>query len=170
MKNIIKIKTHINRLVYIIYFVSFSISCFMNKEEMPDDFNFIATYGIAEENNINTFDSTFTKRINWDKDSTIALIFPINEKQKIFNLIRDFEIEKYPIDFQPKPNKDISPSPTYYFLFEMNGIIYEINWEINTSSNERRAMKLSDIFFHIDNYIKNENAYLCIPEDERIVF
>jgi len=139
-------------------------------EKMPDDFDFIAKYGIAEENTINTFNNTFTKKINWDKDTTISLSFPYEEKEKVYQKIKRYAIGKLPGTFEPESNRKVSPSPTYYLRFKMNGTIHEILWETNTLSKEESAKKLRAIFTQINNYLKGQEVITNLPEDKRGVF
>jgi hypothetical protein len=141
-----------------------------NSEKMPDDFDFIAKYGIAEENTINTFNNTFTKKINWDQDTSISLLFPYEEKEKVYQKIKRYAIEKLPYNFEPESNRVVSPSPTYYLRFKMNGTIHEILWETNTLSLEENAKNLRAIFKQINNYLERQEIILNLPEDERGVF
>ncbi len=157
---------------YMVFICLINISCSNSREiwKLPDDFNFIARYGIAEENSINTFDNTFTKKINWDRDTTISLTFPLEEKKKVYNKIMNYAIKELSDNYKPKSTTDISPSPTYYLLFKMNGTIYEITWETNTFSEEKEAKKLRALFTHIDNYLKEQEVIANLPDDERGVF
>jgi hypothetical protein len=137
---------------------------------MPDDFDFIAKFGVAEEYLINTFNNTYTKKITWDKDTTISLVFPDEEKEKVYQKIKRYEIDKLPGIFEPDYYKEVAPSPTYYLKFKLNGSIYEILWETNTLSKEKRAKNLRDIFKQIDTYLESQEVIKSLPEDRRGVF
>jgi hypothetical protein len=137
---------------------------------MPKDFGFIAKYGIAEENTINTFDNTYTKRIDWDKDTTISLVLPEKEKQKVYQKIKRYAIEELPVIFEPESTIDVSPSPTYYLRFKMNGSVQEVIWETNTFSEEKRAKRLRAVFTQINSYLKKQEVITNLPDDERGAF
>lgn len=137
---------------------------------MPKDFDFIAKYGIAEENTINTFENTYTKRIDWDKDTIITLIFPTKEKQKIYKKIKRYAIEELPVIFEPESTIVVSPSPTYYLRFEMNGSVHEVIWETNTFSEEQRAKRLRAVFTQMNSYLKKQEVVTNLPDDERGAF
>ncbi|MCF8360926.1 MAG: hypothetical protein K9H26_19410 [Prolixibacteraceae bacterium] len=169
MKNTIKINSN-NYFIIIAILILGSCTGTMKIEKMPDDFDFIAKYGIAEENIINTFDNTFTKKINWDTDTTISLIFPNDEKEKVYKKIKKYSIEELPTNFKPRSIKDVSPSPTYYLKFKMNDTIHEVIWETNTLSKEKRAKRLRAVITQINSYLITKEAVANLPEDERITF
>lgn len=155
---------------YYMIFVCVILSSCTSIEKMPVDFDFIAKYGIAEENTINTFDNTFTKKISWDKDTTISLSFPDEEKEKVYHKIKRYAIDELPVTFEPESNIDISPSPIYYLMFKLNGSVYEITWETNTLSKEKKAKRLRAVYTQINNYLIAQKAIANLPEDERGVF
>lgn len=156
--------------VYLAVVMLSSCTCLKKIEKMPPDFDFIAQYGIADENTINTFNNTFTKRINWDKDTTISLHYARMEKEKVYQKIKSYTLEELPIYFVPESNIVISPSPTYYLKFRMNGTFYEVIWETNTFSEERRAKRLRKVFSQIKNYLNKQEIITNLPDDERSVF
>lgn len=164
------ISLNFNHYMILICLILSSCTGIKKIEKMPDDFDFIAKYGIAEENAINTFDNTFTKKIDWDKDTTISLSFPNKEKEKVYRKIKRYAIEELPVTFEPESNMDVSPSPTYYLMFKMNGSVHEIKWETNTYSKEKKAKRLRAIYTQINSYLKGQEAIGNLPEDERGVF
>jgi hypothetical protein len=69
-------------------------------EKMPKDFNFIVKLN-SNEYCINTYDNTFSKSINWDKDTIKNYKISDSEKRRVYQLIKEYNIIKYPNYFTP---------------------------------------------------------------------
>lgn len=160
----------LNHYMILVFVILSSCTCIKKLDKMPSDFDFIAKYGIAEENTINTFDNTFTKKINWDKDTTISIVFPEKEKEKVYKKIKHYAIDELPVLYNPESSLIVSPAPTYYLKFIMNGSVHEITWETNTFSQAKMAKRLRDIYIQIDKYLKKQDAISNLPEDKRGAF
>jgi hypothetical protein len=134
---------------------------------MPSDFNFIAKFGIMKQNTVNTFDSTYTRSFDWNKDTIV--IFTLSEKQKelIYKKIKRFKIEEFPYIFEPESSMEISPSPTYYLKFKFEGTEKEILWEKNVYSKEKNAEHLRSIFLEISSFVSQSKIIQRLPEDVR---
>ena len=65
-------------------------------EKMPEDFNFIVKLN-SNEYCINTYNNTFSKSINWDKDTIINYKISNLEKNRVYQLIKEYNIIKYPL-------------------------------------------------------------------------
>lgn len=175
MKNIIRVdsKIHFPNFSCCLIFVCVMLSSCtgINKMgKMPEDFDFVATYGIAEENTINTFDNTFTKKIDWNKDTTITLYFPYDEKEKVYKKIKRYELEKMPEDFKPESKMDVSSAPTYCLKFRIDDSIHKVKWETNTLSKEREARRLRSIYEQVNDYLNEDTTITSLPEDKRGAF
>lgn len=176
MKLIIKTNRSIMMLdksygcMLLIFVLLSSCTCLNKIHTMPPDFDFIAQYGIADGNIINTFNSTFTKRIDWDKDTVVSLSFASQEKEKVYNKIKRYRIDEFPVYFVPESIIDVSPSPTYYLMFKINDTFYYITWEINTFSKEKSAKRLRTIFSQIINYLNKQEIITNLPDDKRGVY
>ena len=138
-----------------------------NSKTMTDDFNFIAIYGIMERNTINTFNNTFTKILDWEKDTIVNFTLSSKQKEEIYKKIKKYRLDEYPSNFSPKSNKSIQPSPTYYLKFRTGGIVKEIMWEKNVNSKEKEAKHLRLVFEIIENIINEEKSICDLPSDKR---
>ena len=135
-------------------------------EKMPTDFNFIAKI-IDNEYSINTYNNTFSKTINFGKDTIISFKISNNEKKRIYNLIKEYNIIKYPNYFTPPTHIIKSNSFDYYFKCTFDSINVEINWEFNTESEEKDATNLMNFLIQIFDNILEDKRIKDLPESER---
>ena len=138
-------------------------------EKMPKDFNFIVKLN-SDEYCINSYDNTFSKSINWDKDTIINYKVSDSEKRRIYQLIKEYNIIKYPNYFTPSTHIIVSPSFDHYFKCTFDSINFEINWEFNTESEEKEAKLLRDFLYKIFDNILKEKQIKNLPETKRISF
>ena len=95
-------------------------------DRMPKNFNFIAKL----ENNyytINTYNNTFSKSLEWDKETIISYKISNKEKKRVFELIKENDIISYPNYFTPSTHVIIRPTENYYFKCTYNSANIEIN-------------------------------------------
>ena len=138
-------------------------------EKMPKDFNFIVKLN-SNEYCINTYNNTFSKSLNWNKDTIISYKIGDLEKSRVYQLIKEYNIIKYPNYFTPPTHLIVNPSFDYYFKSTFNSINVEINWEFNTESKEKDANLLKSFLYGIfDNILKDENIK-NLPETKRVSF
>lgn len=152
-----------------IYGCQRAMNTFNYPEKMPEDFNFIAKIN-SQEYTINTFDNEFRKSLQWGKDTVIE--FKINEfeKRRIYQLIKDYDIVKYPNYFTPPTHVKIDPNFNHYFKTTFDSINVEINWEFNTESEESEAKKLNEFFFEVFKNILENEQIKQLPKSERVSF
>ena len=143
------------------------MNSFEYPEKMPEDFNFIVKLN-SNEYCINTYDNTFSKSINWDKDTIINYRISNSEKKRIYKLIKEYNIIKYPNYFTPSTHIKVSPSFDYYFKSTFDSINVEINWKFNTESKEKEATQLMDFLYRIFDNILKEEQIKKLPETKRI--
>jgi len=136
-------------------------------EEMPSDFDFVAKVE-SSEYVIDTYNNTFSKSLNWDKDTIIHYNISDNEKKRIYNLVKENDIIKYPNYFAPPTHYKIMPSFDYYFKCTFNSINVEINWEYNTESEDKEAKQLRGFIHSIFDNILIEEQIENLPNSERI--
>ena len=136
-------------------------------DSMPNDFNFISN---IEDNSyiLNTYTNKLTKTIDWEQDTTIAYQLPFKEKQKIYALLKQIDIYKYPENYAPVSTINVSPTFSYHFEFTLNEVDYKINWKENTESEIRDARRLRKLFFEIRNMIEKDEEVRNLPESKRV--
>jgi hypothetical protein len=136
-------------------------------EKMPKDFNFIVKLN-SNEYCINTYDNTFSKSINWDKDTIKNYKISDSDKRRVYQLIKEYNIIKYPNYFTPPTHINVSPSFDYYFKSTFDSINVEINWKFNTESKEKEAILLKDFLYRIFDNILKEEQIKNLPETVRL--
>ncbi|NPD45463.1 hypothetical protein [Lentimicrobium sp. S6] len=138
-------------------------------DSMPDDFNFIAN--IADNSYIfDTYRGKLTKTIDWKRDTTISYQLPIGEKQKIYKLLKNIDIYKYPLNYAPTSTVKISPTFSYCFKFTINGIDHKINWKENTESEIKEARELRKLFLEIQNILEKDELIIELPLSKRAFY
>jgi len=135
-------------------------------EEMPSDFNFVANVE-SSKYVLDTYNNVFSKSLNWSKDTIIHYKISEIEKRRIYNLIKENDIIKYPNYFAPPTHVSVMPSFDYYFKCTFDSINVEINWEYNTESEEKEAKQLRDFIYSTFDSILTEERIKNLPESER---
>ena len=136
-------------------------------KEVPDNFNFLAIYGFGEGNKLNTFNKTYTKTIDWDKDTTIYFELSSEQKRNIYDKIRSLDVQKYPKQFTPISKETIRPSPTFYIKVRLGSVEKEIYWNDNTNSKEKEAQLLRDFFRYLERIVDENPIVKQLPKDDR---
>lgn len=138
-------------------------------DSMPDDFNFISN--IADNSYIlDTYRNKLTKIIDWNLDTTVSYLLPIEEKLKIYNLLKEIDIYKYPENYAPTSTVDLSPTFSYCFKFTLNGIDHKVNWKENTESEIKEARQLRKLFLEIQNILEKDDLIIELPESKRAFY
>ncbi|NOU48505.1 MAG: hypothetical protein HOO86_15805 [Bacteroidales bacterium] len=135
-------------------------------ETMPNDFNFISN--IANSSYIlDTYNNKLTKTIDWKLDTTIAFELSLSEKQKIYKILKEIDIYKYPGNYTPVSKVKVFPTLSYQFEFTLNRVDYKINWNENTESDTKDAKELRNLFLEIQNKIEKSDRVKELPESKR---
>jgi hypothetical protein len=138
-------------------------------DSMPSDFNFISN--IADNSYIlDTYKDELTKTIDWELDTTISYQLPIEEKQKIYELLKEIDICKYPENYAPTSTVKVLPTFSYQLKFTISGVDYKINWKENTESEIKNARELRKLFFEIQKILENDDLIKKLPESKRVFF
>lgn len=136
---------------------------------MPIDFNFEVSLG-TDSYRIDTYKETYTKAIDWEKDTMITLRLTREEKELIYETIRKIDIYKYPENYAPTSTISVSPSFSFTIKITMDGIDHSINWTENTESETKDAKSLRKLFEVITEQIENHKEIKELPESERFFF
>ena len=133
---------------------------------MPVDFNFSATIDF-DTYTIDTYNNSLLKQFDWERDTLITFHVKKEFKEKIYGILRDIDIYKYPRNFAPTSTIGRLPSSSYHFKFTIDSITYSIDWVENTYSEIKDAKKLRTLFMEIRDYIEQDERVKDLPEDER---
>lgn len=147
----------------IVFFGIEKRSSFNFEKEMPIDFNFLAKVDF-DSYTLDTYNNSLIKEIDWKKDTLIN--FPVDKdfKEKIYSILRNIDINKYPDNYAPASKISISPSSTFYFKFTTDSITRELNWETNTESETNDAKKLRSLFKTILDFLEQDKTVKTLPE------
>lgn len=91
-------------------------------------FDFSYEFGVGSKNELNTFNNTFTKDMVVDSSITIALKLSAEEKQRVYNKLKE-------INFMDIPDNDIYGCPhgipfsICQMIVNMDGITKKVTWE-----------------------------------------
>ncbi len=116
------------------------------------------------------YKGTFTKTIDWEKDTTITLFLTREEKELIYEAICKINIYSYPENYAPISTISVSPTFTFSIEMTMEGIDRSINWTENTESETKDAKRLRRLFEKIAEQIENHKEIKELPKDERVFF
>ena len=165
IKKIILVSIAVLLMISLIIFLNISkvVYSYEYPEKMPTDFNFIAKIE-SNEYTINTYNNTFSKSLDWGKDTIISFKIGDNDKNRIYNLIKEYNIIKYPHYYAPPTKRRIMPSFDHYFKCTFDSIDVEIKWEFNTESREKDAEKLTDFLFLIFENVAKDEQIKNLPE------
>jgi hypothetical protein len=135
-------------------------------ETMPNDFNFISN--IADSSYVlDTYKAKLTKKIDWELDTAISYRLSLAEKQKIYTILKEIDIYRYPPNYAPTTRVRLRPSFSYQFEFTLNGGDYKINWKENTESETKDAKELRNLFREIQSDIEKDSQVKKLPESKR---
>lgn len=133
---------------------------------MSNDFNFISN--IADSSYVlDTYKDRLTKKIDWALDTTISYQLSIAEKQRVYKILKEIDIYKYPENYNPTSTVEVFPSFSYQFEFTLNGVDYKINWKENTESDTKDAKELRNLFLEIQNMIEKDSKVKKLPKSKR---
>ncbi|HZL08599.1 MAG TPA: hypothetical protein VFC65_01265 [Prolixibacteraceae bacterium] len=135
-------------------------------DTMPNDFNFVLDVGHSSYV-LDTYNNKLTKAIDWELDTTISYQLPLNERQRIYKILKNIDIYKYPENYAPTSTVTILPTAPYVFEFTLNGVDSKINWEENTESETKDAKELRKLFFEVVSTFEKDGRVKSLPESKR---
>ena len=153
-------------LIFIFLFGIEKRSGFSYDKKMPADFNFSAKVEF-DTYTLDTYNNSLIKIIDWENDTLIAFQLTNDFKEKIFNILREIDINKYPENYAPTSTIEISPSSNYYFKYTINSRTRELKWVENTESETKDAKKLRSLFKTILDFLKQDKIVKTLPESKR---
>lgn len=134
------------------------------RDPLPSDFKLIFKYGVEGRNILDTFNGKFTKDMVVDPPIIIDLSLTKEEKQIIYNKMKEIDIFSYPQTFDPVSNMQVTPYQSYYFKVIANNITKEIEWDDKHASGDDRAIKLRELIDIIKVMIYDKDEYKKLPQ------
>ena len=161
------------QLLYLLFF-SFLFGCGNQSgneyaKVLPNDFNFIATWGF-DSYKLDTYENELTKMISWENDTVIKFVLTQNQKSNVYAQFIKIDILSYPDTFLPETNVVIDPAVNYSLGIEMEGRSKLIIWNRNVYSNKQNAKRLREVFEYLDDTVMNNLKVKSLPDDTRAYF
>jgi hypothetical protein len=143
-------------------------------EQMPDDFGFVAEWGVARMNGLDTFEGTFTKDLvtGSPPTATTKLVLTSDEKQVLYQALRTLEPWSYPSRFEP-PYADVTapgveqvatPAIKYHLYLAGARMEKDIWWADDNWSTTAGAVALRAWFRQVMDLVESRPEYKALPE------
>jgi hypothetical protein len=143
-------------------------------EQMPDDFGFIAEWGVARMNSLDTFEGTFTKDLvtGSPPTATTKLLLTSEEKGELYQALRALEPWSYPSRFEPPyadvtaPDVDqaVTPAIKYHLYLAGARMEKDIWWTDDNWSTTASAAALRAWFRQVMALVESRPEYKAMPE------
>lgn len=133
---------------------------------MPDDFGFVAAFGVYGKMVLDTFAGEFYKDMVLPPFTIAAAPLALSEAEleQAYRGLVSLDVLAYPSDFVPKENGWMTPNSEYYLRLRANGIEKEIRWDDGSSSLEPRATALREWFKKLSDLIDAKPEYKALPD------
>jgi hypothetical protein len=137
-------------------------------EPGESNFNLIFRYGIGANNELNTFDGTYTKDMILDPSITVNLSLSEEELESIYQKMVEIDFFGYPDEFSVSvpPGETAwtrTPHSSYYFKVEHESKIKELWWKDEIRNNDEKADKLRGLTKLISDIIESKEEYKELP-------
>ena len=143
-------------------------------EQMPDDFGFIAEWGVARMNSLDTFQGTFTKDLvtGSPPSATTKLMLTSEERRELYQALRALEPWSYPSRFEP-PYADVTspgveqvvtPALSYHLYLAGARMEKDIWWTDDNWSTTADAEALRAWFRQVMDLVRSRPEYKAMPE------
>jgi hypothetical protein len=133
---------------------------------MPDDFGFLAAFGVDGKMVLDTFAGTFHKDMVLPQNttSTAGLSLTPGQLQEAYSRLLALDVLSYPADSIPNQNGGVTPNEEYYLRLKAGGIEKEIRWNDTTLSDDHAAVALRDWFKWLQEEIYATPEYRALPD------
>ena len=135
---------------------------------IESNFNLIFRYGVGANNELNTFDGTFTRDMVLDPSITVKLSLSQEGLDKIYQKMVEIDFFNYPDKFEVtvppgQPAVIKTPYSTYYFKVEYDSKIKELWWVDEIHNQNTEADKLRELISLIINIISATEEFKEMP-------
>jgi hypothetical protein len=142
--------------------------------DMPSGFGFVAEWGVARMNSLDTFEGTFTKDLvtGSPPTATTRLMLTSDEKQALYRALRALEPWSYPSRFEPpyasapagNQVQVVTPATKYHLSVVGDGIEKDIWWTDDNLSGSAGAVALRAWFRQVMGLVESKPEYKAMPE------
>ena len=132
------------------------------------NFNLIFKYGVGAQNELNTFEGTYTKDMIMDPPITVKLHLSQEELDRIYQKMVEIDFFSYPDKFfvSVPPGEVVgmvTPFLSYYFKVEYDSKTKELWWEDEIIKEDEKAEKLRELIKFIRDIIESKEEYKKLP-------
>jgi hypothetical protein len=126
------------------------------------DFNILLKYGVGAKNELNTFDSTYTKDMIAWVPITIRLYLSDAELKQIRQQVTDMNLFSYPESFPPNTG-GVAPQSDYYLKIQDGKKTKEISWNINSQIDADMQNSLQSLVRNVTDMVYGKWQYKILP-------
>lgn len=148
-------------------------------ETMPDDFGFIAWWGVGAKNSIDTFAGTVVKDRVTEPSASGPLVLSAETMQNLYQDLRSMEetwqMFSAGLNFDPDPFSDIYPpgvtvfvTPYMSYRLDWSGAGFEsvhAEWEDSMLSPEPKAVALREWFHKLMEIVRATPEWQALPPE-----
>ena len=136
------------------------------ESEMPHDFNFKLQFGVGKNNEINTFEQTFTKDLIADGTATTKFVLSVTEMKDIYKKMQAVNIVETK-EFTPKSTKGacmVEPHEEDEWKITMNGETILHNISLTYCEPTKDTKQFLQLRNDILAIIKAKPEYQALPK------
>ena len=134
----------------------------------PSNLNLIFKYGVGARNELNTFNSTYTRDMVMDPPITVNLSLSEEDLDIIYEKMLEIDFFDYPEEFSVSTSGGsfgiMTPYSSYYFRVEYDSGIKELRWKDEISYPDENADRLRELIQLIRDIIEAKEEYKNLPE------
>ncbi|MDD5703389.1 MAG: hypothetical protein PHU23_15250 [Dehalococcoidales bacterium] len=138
---------------------------------MPDDFDFIVTYGLGGMNVMDTFKGVYTRDLIEAGSADVPLQLSQQEMIQIYSEMKKINIMKYPYTYSPLRTVDsglydrshVDPYYTYSLKLRINGRYKEIYWKNENYSVIGHSNNLKEMISSIFSIVNAKEIVKSMP-------
>ncbi|TMW72829.1 hypothetical protein [Alteribacter natronophilus] len=130
-------------------------------DEKPDDFNFSLHFGYGAQNELNTFEDTFTKDLIEDGQVTTEMVLTDEEMERIYTNMREADVLGVSDNTEGSTCSD--PHHSYQLVLQADGEEFRDSW--NTSCETEATTRWESFMdFLVSDIIEPRPEYQALPE------
>ncbi len=143
-------------------------------EQMPEDFGFVAAYGVMGRNVVDTFAGTFTKDLGPNEEPvTTELVLSAVDLETLYHdlILIQNQWQMFTEGFDPDPDQSntgttihVTPSQTYTLKWSAGGFDAQaVAWNDDALSTDLQAVALRDWFERLRMLIEAAPEWKALP-------
>src|SRR5262249_9687315 len=129
-------------------------------------FNFVLRYGVGPglNNEIDTFQGTYTRWLTATNHISVDLMLTPSERDRILKAMKDIEFFDYSVPFLPDQNlRGIYPHQTFHFRVEYASHIKYLDWEAFTNTGSSEVSQLNGLIQLILSIVESKKQVSALP-------